>query len=40
MEIKIPEYNVMTVLIDLDGKVFLNIDRPDVKLPSAGTDGK
>ena len=31
MEIKIPEYNVMTVLIDLDGKV-LNIDRPDVKL--------
>ncbi|HHU95915.1 MAG: biopolymer transporter ExbD [Bacteroidota bacterium] len=32
MEIKIPEYNVMTVLIDLDGKVFLNIDRPDVKL--------
>ncbi|HHU26969.1 MAG TPA: biopolymer transporter ExbD [Bacteroidales bacterium] len=32
MEIKIPEYNVMTVLIDLDGKVFLNIDRPDVRL--------
>ncbi len=32
MEIKIPEYNVMTVLIGLDGKVFLNIDRPDVRL--------
>ncbi len=32
MEIKIPEYNVMNILVGLDGKVFLNIDRPDVKL--------
>lgn len=32
MEIKIPEYNTMNILIDLDGKVYLNIDRPDVRL--------
>jgi biopolymer transport protein ExbD len=32
MEIKVPEYNVMNILVDLDGKVFLNIDRPEVRL--------
>lgn len=32
MEIKVPEYNVMNILIDLKGKVYLNIDRPDIRL--------
>lgn len=34
MEIKVPEYNVMNILIDQQGKVYLNIDkqRADVKL--------
>ena len=32
LEIKVPEYNVMNILVDLDGRVFLNIDRPDVRL--------
>lgn len=31
-DIKVPDYNVMNILIDLDGKVYLNIDRPEVKL--------
>lgn len=31
MEIKVPDYNVMNILIDLDGRVFLNIDRPEVR---------
>ena len=32
MEFKVPDYNVINVLIDLDGKVFLNIDPAEVKL--------
>lgn len=32
MEFKVPDYNVINILINLDGKVFLNIDRPEVKL--------
>lgn len=32
MEFKVPDYNVINVLIDLDGKVFLNIDPDEVKL--------
>jgi biopolymer transport protein ExbD len=32
MEIKVPEYNVMNILIDLQGKLFLNIDRPEVRM--------
>ena len=32
MEIKVPEYNVMNILVDPEGKVYLNIDRPDVRL--------
>ncbi len=32
MEIKVPEYNVMNILVDLDGKVYLNIDRPEVRM--------
>ncbi|EGJ72598.1 Biopolymer transport protein ExbD/TolR [Bacteroides coprosuis DSM 18011] len=31
-DIKVPDYNVMNILIDLKGKVYLNIDRPEVKL--------
>ena len=31
MEFKVPDYNVINVLVDLDGKVFLNIDRPEVR---------
>ncbi|MFV0536695.1 MAG: ExbD/TolR family protein [Dysgonomonas sp.] len=30
-ETKIPESNVLTILIDPQGKVFLNIDRPETK---------
>ncbi|MEN9918934.1 MAG: hypothetical protein RL662_1370 [Bacteroidota bacterium] len=30
-EIKIPETNVMTILIDTKGQVFLNLDRPEDK---------
>lgn len=32
MEIKVPDYNVINILIDLQGKVFVNIDRPEVRL--------
>lgn len=32
MEIKVPEHNVINILVDLQGKVFLNIDRPEVRL--------
>ena len=32
MEIKVPEYNVMNILVDLNGKVYLNIDRPEVRM--------
>ena len=32
MEIKVPEYNVMNILVDLRGKLFLNIDRPEVRM--------
>ncbi|RNC65905.1 biopolymer transporter ExbD [Proteiniphilum sp. X52] len=32
MEIKVPEYNVMNILVDLQGKIFLNIDRPEVRM--------
>ena len=31
-EVKVPDYNVLTILIDPHGKVFLNLDRPDNKL--------
>ena len=31
LEIKVPEYNVMNILIDLKGKVYLNFDRQDVR---------
>lgn len=30
-DIKIPEYDVLTILIDPQGQVFLNLDRPDDK---------
>lgn len=30
-EVKVPEYNVLNILIDPAGKVFLNIDRPENK---------
>ena len=30
-DIKVPDYNVMNILIDLQGKVFLSFDRPDVR---------
>lgn len=32
MEIKVPDYNVINILINIDGKVFVNIDRPEVRL--------
>lgn len=32
MEIKVPDYNVINILIDLQGKVFVNIDRPEVRM--------
>ena len=31
-EVKVPDYNVLTILIDPHGKIFLNLDRPDNKL--------
>lgn len=30
-EVKVPEYNVLTILIDTKGQVFLNLDRPEDK---------
>jgi len=30
-EVKVPDYDLMTVLIDPHGKVYLNLDRPDDK---------
>lgn len=30
-EVKVPEYNVLNILIDPQGKVFLNIDKPENK---------
>ena len=30
-EFKVPEYDVLTILVDPNGKVFMNIDRPDSK---------
>lgn len=32
MEIKVPDYNVMNILIDPKGQVYLNIDREDIRL--------
>ncbi|MEA4918513.1 biopolymer transporter ExbD [Proteiniphilum sp.] len=32
LEYKVPDYNVINILVDLDGKVFMNIDRPEVRL--------
>ncbi len=32
MEIKVPDYNVINILVDLEGKVFVNIDRPEVRM--------
>lgn len=32
MEFKVPDYNVINILVDLQGKVFVNIDRPEVRL--------
>ena len=32
VEIKIPEYNLMTILVKPDGLVYLNLDRPNDKL--------
>ncbi|MDR1591417.1 MAG: biopolymer transporter ExbD [Prevotellaceae bacterium] len=40
-EVKVPEYNTMTILITPKGQVFLNLDRPDIKvavLDSMGRD--
>jgi biopolymer transport protein ExbD len=39
-EIKIPDGNVMTVLISKDGRVFLNLDRPADKLKTLESIGK
>jgi biopolymer transport protein ExbD len=39
-EIKIPDGNVMTILIDIDGRVFLNLDRPQDKLKVLEDIGK
>jgi len=30
-EVKVPDYDLMTILIDPQGKVYLNLDRPDDK---------
>lgn len=30
-EVKVPDYNVLNILIDPNGRVFLNIDRPESK---------
>jgi len=32
MEIKVPEYNVMNILVDQQGKVYFSVDRPEIKL--------
>ncbi len=32
MEIKVPEFNVINVLVDLDGKIYMNIDPPEIRL--------
>lgn len=39
-EIKIPDANIMTILISIDGKVFLNLDRKDDKLKVLTNIGK
>lgn len=39
-DVKIPEANVLTMLIDPSGKVFLNIDRPDDKRAVLESIGK
>ncbi len=32
MEVKVPDYNVINILVDLQGKIYVNIDRPEVRL--------
>lgn len=32
MEIKVPEFNVINVLVDLDGKIYMNIDPAEVRM--------
>ncbi|HHW39504.1 hypothetical protein SDC9_147451 [bioreactor metagenome] len=32
LEFKVPEYNVINILVDLQGKVFVSIDRPEVRM--------
>jgi len=39
-EIKIPDANILTILIDKDGKVFLNLDRPLDKMNVLTSIGK
>lgn len=39
-EVKIPEANVMTILIDLEGQVFMNLDRPEDKRSVLESIGK
>lgn len=39
-EIKIPDANIMTILINVDGRVFLNLDRKDDKLKVLTNVGK
>ncbi|PXV68883.1 biopolymer transport protein ExbD/TolR [Dysgonomonas alginatilytica] len=39
-EVKIPEYDVMTILIDPQGQVFMNLDRPDDKRKVLESIGK
>jgi len=39
-EIKIPDANIMTILINIDGRVFLNLDRKDDKLTVLTNIGK
>lgn len=39
-EVKIPEFDVMTILIDPQGQVFMNLDRPDDKRKVLESIGK
>jgi len=39
-EIKIPEANIMTILVDPNGRVFMNLDRPSDKIKVLENIGK
>lgn len=40
IETKVPDYNFVTILVDPQGHVFLNLDRPGRQAGSIGEDGR